>query len=336
MASAMSYRFLGLLVFLLILVITPLSFSQAPSYFPLSVGNKWVYDVVGSIPDSSHAVFNVEIVSTQRVARVGVGSVECYVIQYQLQGQIVQEECFAWGGSSLLLYRTVVDGETFEIDPPRLYLKTPLSVGQEWKWAGEVRGQNGERSEVVLFSRVDYQADITIPAGVFKAFEVNVHATPYSELSATTWYAEGVGVVREITSYNGLTVTVNLVSFSIPDSLPHNQQPWIVPGVVLIGIAIIGLLILAIKKGASYLDPTPRQQRVMADVTQEDTPDEPLCEHGASLNEYCLRCESDVDDSDFYCEEPLCQHDVPMNEYCRFCEETCPECQGKRCKEMGK
>jgi hypothetical protein len=163
----------------------PASAGPSPSLFPLVVGATWT------------RVSDDGMTSTSRV--VGpktVGTRQCVVIERKAteRGQErTFRTCFlATATEVLVLEITTPRGDQTVLNPPRPALKLPPRVGQTWSWSPA-----DSAFELKITEKWIGEETIKVKAGTFKAWKLQTVTTGEdSEVTALTWYAPGVGVVR--------------------------------------------------------------------------------------------------------------------------------------------
>jgi hypothetical protein len=187
----------------------PVTAGPAPSLFPLVVGATWT-----RINEDGET-------STSRV--VGpktVGTRQCMVIERKATEQgreRIFRTCFlATATEVLVLETTTPRGSQTVLNPPRPALKLPPRAGQTWSWSPA-----DSAFELKITEKWIGEETIKVRAGTFKAWKLQTVTTGEdSEITALTWYAPGVGVVRtERKGYRGdrqISGWNELVSYKIP------------------------------------------------------------------------------------------------------------------------
>jgi len=227
--------------------------QQAPSYFPLAIGNHWTYAISTS---GQSGEFDVRIDTKETV-----GGVECYVREYLLQSGN-QRECYAWVGDRLYMYKSEVDYQVFSMVPPVLSLDSPLESGHEWTWQGQ--GQAGSGTFTVTESfHVMEPMRLSVPAGTFDTVVVQVTHTDGGYATGTRWYACGVGLVKDVSTTQGVTVTLELKSFKVLGQQSCSSQtsaaygmPWsiVILGTLgTLGVATAIVIVVRKKRGETHL-----------------------------------------------------------------------------------
>ena len=88
------------------------------------------------------------------------------------------------------------EGLKASYEPPKQYLPNPLVAGQKWEWTRKdpTQMERQESSRVVGFE------EVTVAAGKFRAMKVVSELRGgASPMTKTSWYAEGVGLVKSTT-----------------------------------------------------------------------------------------------------------------------------------------
>ncbi len=159
--------------------------APAPSLFPLVVGAVWVRkDETG-----------VEATSRVTGSKV-VGSRQCIVIErkaIERSRERVDRNCFlATAAEVLNLETTNQRGDLSVVNPARPLLKLPPKAGQTWSWTPA-----DSAFDLKITSKWIGEETIKVPAGTFKAWKLQTVTTGEEfEVTSLTWYAPGVGVVR--------------------------------------------------------------------------------------------------------------------------------------------
>jgi hypothetical protein len=161
--------------------------QAASDYFPLRVGDTWTYR------NSEEGGYTWKVLSEEPHD----GGPVRYVVE--LLSGVKINNVFSKENGWVLFHRESYpehEGLQATYDPPRQYLPNPLTVGQKWEWSGKDPTQV-ERHET---SRVVGVETVTVPVGKFRAMkvvtEISSGGTP---MTRTSWYADGVGLVKTTT-----------------------------------------------------------------------------------------------------------------------------------------
>jgi hypothetical protein len=176
------------------LFLAPNVFSVKPKdpkatadYFPLRVGDSWTYR------NTEEGGYTLKVLSEEPQE----GGPVRYVVEFR-SGVIIQNIFSKAGGWVLFHAESYPEHEGLKAtyEPPKQYLPNPLVAGQKWEWTGKdpTQMEHHESSRVVGFENV------TVAAGKFRAMkvvsEVSGGAIP---MTKTSWYADGVGLVKSTT-----------------------------------------------------------------------------------------------------------------------------------------
>ena len=156
-------------------------------YFPLRVGDSWTYR------NTEEGGYTSKVLSEEPHE----GEPVHYVVEF-LSGVKIHNTFSKANGWVLFHGENYVEHEGLQAtyEPPKQYLPNPLVAGQEWEWSGKdpTQVEHHERSRVIGLETV------TVPAGKFRAMKVETEIRgTLSLLIRTTWYADGVGLVKTST-----------------------------------------------------------------------------------------------------------------------------------------
>jgi hypothetical protein len=190
---------------LLFFVIPALAQKSKPAadFFPLRVGDSWTYRNSEGGADYTLKVLREE---PQQ------GAATRYVIE-MLAGVQVHSWFSKADGWVLMHGEKYPEHEGLEAkyEPPKRYLPDPLVPGAKWNWAGKDHTQT-ERSEK---SHVEGFEQVTVVAGKFRALKVvSVVTGAATPMTKTSWYAEGVGLVKSTTDGGKIQYGSELVDYS--------------------------------------------------------------------------------------------------------------------------
>ncbi|MHB1423684.1 MAG: hypothetical protein ACYC3I_10920 [Gemmataceae bacterium] len=167
------------------------------SYYPLQVGATWHYRAgAGKF--------------TMRVARhEKVGDTLCALLETKRDGKVVGSEHLAVTADGVYRHDLTAAGAksvTQTLKPPMLLLKLPPKKGDGWKIDSKGDGKNFRGGFQVS------EQEITVPAGKYKTFRVASQDLEVNALkpSITTFFAEGVGMVKQIIEVGDAKVEIEL------------------------------------------------------------------------------------------------------------------------------
>ena len=103
------------------------------------------------------------------------------------------------------------EGLEAKYEPAKQYLQNPLVPGFKWEWKGKDYTQTDvtESSQVIGFEKV------SVPAGKFRAMKVISQVTGGAVvMNKTSWYADGVGLVKTTTEAGKINYASELIDYS--------------------------------------------------------------------------------------------------------------------------
>jgi hypothetical protein len=161
--------------------------QSAADYFPLRVGDTWTYR------NSEAGGYTWKVLSEEPHE----GGTVRYVVEF-LSGVRINNIFSKENGWVLFHAESYPEHEGLQAtyDPPKQYLPNPLVVGQKWEWRGKdpTQVEHHESSQVVGVETV------TVPAGKFRAMKVMTGiSSAGAPMTRTSWYADGVGLVKTTT-----------------------------------------------------------------------------------------------------------------------------------------
>jgi hypothetical protein len=169
-------------------VATPIPAGQ--NYFPLELGQRWVYDTTFYGPTQRSTT---SIVAVCRVREGEAGRM--FLISTCADDDLVEAQIVFERGEEIaepLLLDS--QGDPRPRDPPEVIARRRMQVGQVWHWAGKV-GDDSRESVYAVTNR----GRVLTPAGELEAVRLLVRDQTDGPAEATVerWYAPGVGLVRE-------------------------------------------------------------------------------------------------------------------------------------------
>lgn len=167
-------------------------------YYPLKEGTRWEYQLKGQ---------NVTIV--MRVAKVEkLDNKMAALVETVVNNNVVASEHIRTEKDGV--YRMTFMGQKAE--PPVRILKLPAKKGDTWSVETKVMGQTAKGTFTL-----DEEL-VTVPYGKYKAYVAK--STDFEaagqKISTTYWFAEGVGVVKQLANIAGTAVELDLVKFDTP------------------------------------------------------------------------------------------------------------------------
>lgn len=163
----------------------PVSAGPAPSLFPLVTGAVWVRKNDDGVEATSRVI-----------GPKTVGTTRCTVVERKAgeRGrERISQTCYLVTASEVLIIESPAPrGELAVLKPPRAALKLPPRAGQTWSWSPD-----DSAFELKITEKWIGEETIKVAAGTYRAWKLQTITTgENSEITAYTWYAPGVGVVR--------------------------------------------------------------------------------------------------------------------------------------------
>jgi len=176
--------------------------KSAADYFPLRVGDTWTYR------NSSEGGYTWKVLSEEPHE----GGTVRYVVEF-LSGVKINNVFSKANGWVLFHQESYPEHEGLQAtyEPPKQYLPNPMVVGQKWEWSGKDPAQveQHEKNHVVGIETV------TVAAGKFRAMKVVSEITRASvPMIRTSWYADGVGLVKTTTEAGAIKYGSELTDYS--------------------------------------------------------------------------------------------------------------------------
>ncbi len=189
-------------LFLLMLILPAIAEEKSETdYFPLTVGSWWKYKM---------ELFDTEIL-IKVTGREKVGGYNCYVVEVSKAGKVNSVAYYAKTRDKVLMVgsRNMETREPIIYKKPRVYLEYPLETGKTWKLEDDpLRGGKTETK------KVESEETISVPAGEFKCFHLNIKPEENDAISET-WYAPGVGAVKMMIGRTKTKLQIPLVEYSV-------------------------------------------------------------------------------------------------------------------------
>lgn len=165
------------------------------SFYPLNVGNKWVYCGKG---DTS----KVDIDSIVIIDTVIWKGQKCY-----------KQDWLCLGDEPTYKYHICYNGELREYDtspsdstPYGVLLKEPLKVGNTWEFPVD--------SDTLLYKIEDKKATLKVPAGTFhNCLKLSRKTRKEPLYNGVFWFAPKVGMIK--CTFSGLDVDIELLRYEV-------------------------------------------------------------------------------------------------------------------------
>lgn len=169
---------------------------KKPDYYPGTKGNKWVYRV-----EANGMKIDVTTEVTKSELNDGKRS---FTVETKIGDESTSEELHS---DDKGLYRASFNG--IATDKPVTIMQYPPKPG---KWTQKVKILGQDLTATTTAKDV---AEVKVPAGTFKAIPVEVVAEIAGQkITGTTWYANGVGIVKQDMNIAGTPVLMELLKFT--------------------------------------------------------------------------------------------------------------------------
>jgi hypothetical protein len=171
-------------------------------YFPLRVGDTWTYR------NTESGGYTWKVLSEEPHE----GGTVRYTVEF-LSSVKINNVFSKENGWVLFHAESYPEHEGLQAiyDPPKQYLPNPLVAGQKWEWTGKdpTQVEHHERN------RVSGPETVTVPAGKFRAMKVESEISGASvPLIRTSWYANGVGLIKTTTVSGQIKYGSELTDYS--------------------------------------------------------------------------------------------------------------------------
>ena len=184
-----------------------LAVLQDGDFLPLKDGAAWTYRTPGGQA--------IEV----RIAGASLVKSQACRVQETVVGPQVTQEHLAVTPEGLTAFKVENAFGSLEYPTPILRVKLPFKAGDTWTVRLHEGGQLNEYQY-----RTDGPEKIVVPAGTFDAWKITA-TLPGGDKPATvaTWYAKGVGMVRQVHEIKGPPLSVELASSSLlaPPAAPR-------------------------------------------------------------------------------------------------------------------
>jgi len=176
--------------------------KRAPAdFFPLRVNDSWTYR------NTEAGGYTLKVLSEEPQT----GALVRYVVELNAGTKILK--VFSKPEGWVLFHKESYpehEGLEATYEPPKQYLPNPLVVGQKWEWTGKDPTQVEYRES----NRVVATENVTVPAGKFRAMKIVSEIVGTAPMTRTSWYAEGVGLVKSTTEGGQIKYGSELTDYS--------------------------------------------------------------------------------------------------------------------------
>ncbi|QDU23460.1 hypothetical protein ETAA1_54600 [Urbifossiella limnaea] len=180
-----------------VLLAAPIPDAARPFTLPHTIGTKWTYRVKGS--DEKLTMVVTDIVSDKEHGNL-------VTVSYRsTKGEPGIWEIVSLDGRQLLVHQQ----GPFECVPPIPWIRTPYLQHDKWVVQYTLSTSSSSFDYAAQFVQGPV-ARVEVPAGKFEAVRVHAIREGFGRGARTRWYANGVGVVKEVEKGGD---TLELVSF---------------------------------------------------------------------------------------------------------------------------
>lgn len=163
-------------------------------YYPLKIGSRWTYRV--NEGDKR--------ISTHIGKHEKVGDTLCAVIEAAVDGKVAATEYVAIDKDGVSRYKF----NTETLKTPVRFLALPPKDGETWKFETEFG------VEKVKGSATAGSADVEVKAGKYKTITTKMEIESNDQkISIESWYAEGVGMVKQVMKIGPVEIRLDLEKF---------------------------------------------------------------------------------------------------------------------------
>jgi len=166
--------------------------TQSENYFPLQVGNKWLFRV-----NAADTEFQMEYNAVSKETVDGQETIKVESVVNGLTSQTEYYEVTTQGIFTILRNLTVYE---FHFNPKQIFLKYPVTIGQSWNQ----KGNFSDPAQKVSFQyeqQCQYIAmeEVSVPAGTFKAVKLRITltVTDGSYVEGYRYFSPNVGLIKE-------------------------------------------------------------------------------------------------------------------------------------------
>lgn len=176
----------------------------AAAYYPLAVGNTWQFEMT-----TAGTTRPVEF----RVAKLEtIDNVPMYRVDTVIAENVTASESLAANDKGLFRHR--FNGS--EIVPPIMLLRNPVRNGDSWSAETQAGGQ-----KMVVTCSVSEER-VSVKAGDFLTIKLAVETSVDNvRIKSDYWLAANTGIVKQLLTFGGTTVEIELQKFSPADVSPN-------------------------------------------------------------------------------------------------------------------
>lgn len=184
------YKFIIILIFISFLLIAFNGCSISTNYYPLKVGNEWVY----SSDIGTDITLQVE-------GMQAIDGINCFVLTSYTTDKTkwAQKEYFAMDKNDVLCYRRDYEGELkLKLIPPEKMFSLIPEVGEKWTWDGKI-----EKLKCKFNFLIEKREKITLNIKgrnkTYNCLKLAITGVSQDGINYQTnrWYANRIGMIKE-------------------------------------------------------------------------------------------------------------------------------------------
>ena len=165
--------------------------AKADAYFPLQIGNSWVYECYDPDDPQKKEIITVRVAKTETIDGMSLTVLSTKADAPDAILLLPKAKYVKWTDKGF--YRCRVDG--LVLDPPILELKSPIKPGDKWEGTFHLA-----KDDVVSYTCETGEEAIEVPAGKFNTLRVKTTTKSGGTVftTVTVWYARDVGEVKSV------------------------------------------------------------------------------------------------------------------------------------------
>lgn len=211
-------RFRSSILFVVCLLTSPRVLAkQTADFWPSSSGRTWTMEAHIGAKKFTQSVTVRSLVPESDGAR--------YFLDYRSGAALIQTESYLVSARGVSRFYGGRADNITSYSPPLPVLQYPLAPGSKWYWTGTITaGAGGKPSQASAAWSASTPETVPLATGAVSALRVHMDLTvtvngKRSIVQDDTWYAKGIGPVRQRTSVG--RVTVDSVMISLPVTTPE-------------------------------------------------------------------------------------------------------------------
>lgn len=185
------------------------SIASAADYMPLQQGNQWTYTMSNGMQ-----------MTTKIVGFENVGAVRCAIAETTM-GLQSSREYLAADSQGVKSYMSQMQGQEIHYDPPVVWIKLPYRQGDTW----QARINQFGMAMTTSFQSLGTE-QVQTPIGTLDCVKIQstISVPGQGAIVSITWYADGIGPVRQVMQMPGQSLTASLVSTNVKPAPPQAEN----------------------------------------------------------------------------------------------------------------